>query len=1504
MHSEMIGELAGSTSFVVQSFNKVNPGNVNLFPWLYCIAGRYESYVFRRLRFYYIPVAGSSERGQVNISFDSDAADAQPSDIEAMSQYSQFASNKPWTSVVLDIPPKVMHKIGPERYTRLDNSALGDPVYDCGTVAFATGYCADTSILGHIYVDYTVDLITPQYDEEQEYKASSFRAFCATGVTRTACYGTAPVVTGGLAITVVNDSMTFNTTGQFMMVFVYTGTTLTNVDPTFTVPGSISVDDLEDTPMYNAAVTNGTYALRVNVHDAGSVMAINWTPTCASMTQMVVRVAYYAYELGLSKTITYWRTPPHVANTDRKLTYLPPPSELKSTPSDSDNDMFALHNYYQDGDKFVCCHCHTAGPHKTTLCAAAVELYKSADVKDHKNDGRTGGFLGNEMHTLHGNTSVSEGRGKSRRGTRGARGRGGSGKRTPKGEHRHKLATGKASGAKPCKFYGQGTCKRGDKCPFTHDDDFGIETKQPERKHHFDKYSEDPELDFEIGVKVEEVPRDFKALYLMSKEEVKQLTIDLGMPVVNGEAVSPQAYALNLAIARNCTFWEHGRPFPFASRRVLAHIHLSCQPRVIENSVLQSMRSTRSTIGGGEATKYGLSFFTNPAGTGYVGDSNTYHHGAHNRPIAATPIVPGLIVDNAEIRRRTIGISPRTTVAQPPEDLCGLFFGDDDNEPACDLGIVEVYSNVLYVLAPGGQPITDTINARAERVIADARATAYSRVYAKLAGSTNLFEPLLRPQAMRMAAEVIRQKEVERYSEDTSLVPGVIKDAYIAALNEKLHVADSIAVLERPVAWWPARFARQFRARPWATPPREGQAERLKRLERSEPLRTEYDYDFSPLMNLAVFTLGVVMRCIVTPIFEEASKKKLAFGLWQILACTTAVYTADELFGTHITIGCDVDYRYLAIVPCVMFAAIESVGRWSQFLPRLVAHIILAYIPSYDLSVKVHCIWNALNEPFGAPYALHILDTYSRYTTCGAEHIATTDPVLSPNAGLVHVASPHCEPTFGVRCWWGVAQYEPTTYRSCFCNNMWALKERVLKALPRHTDTSLPPLIKRQWRVTSAIFLAWITILLKPIVAPTPYDDWVGRFNGNKLKLLGAVKAAGHGLHGIQPFAKSFVKTCEKATRYTFDIVLKAPRLIQGCPMPFTVYLGPWLHRLAKRFRRRIKPTWDDTDFQAGRHIVYTSGLDASEIGSSFKRAIDLVARNMEFGDHIVFIEDDQSRFDMHIDQEAFSMMDKFYSHYLPRFVATVLRRVGKSLGAIADGTRYWVKYTMQSGWPDTSLTDTVVNVAMKLRIHGIGNRWISLVCGDDSVTVTTYNSILRLGGMEAMKREYYLHGMEVTMKITDNPLLVEFCSGRFYPVRSSYVLMPKIGNLISRIGYDTVNRSPTDQHRWCVSVGNTLAQFGVIDPLCLALSKVMLRLSNGHAALSDEQYDPRGEQQYSYRVTKSQVRPTCDNILAYYETHYQLGSGDIDRMVNTITQSARGQIDDFLLGHVVSCDV
>lgn len=475
-----------------------------------------------------------------------------------------------------------------------------------------------------------------------------------------------------------------------------------------------------------------------------------------------------------------------------------------------------------------------------------------------------------------------------------------------------------------------------------------------------------------------------------------------------------------------------------------------------------------------------------------------------------------------------------------------------------------------------------------------------------------------------------------------------------------------------------------------------------------------------------------------------------------------------------------------------------------------------------------------------------------------------------------------CRPTIGTRMFFGVKGIVPTVFSGCSHNEKISMEGRVGKKLPSHESLEMESKVLRAWKnlIRSVDILF---DLIPRAEEPMDFDEWAHTFTPNRRRDLLRTKTNTNDMPEM--VAKSFVKK-EVAPKAEEDYSFKDPRFIQGCPLELSAKVGPHLRPWTKQIVASLgAETFNTADVLRGKQIYYTCGRSNEEIGLIFRNAIDLVERVAPAGSEIVFLEDDQSRFDLHMGEGPFRFLKTMYRRKLPRKVARLLERK-VSVGVSSLGTRYKVPFTMQSGWPDTSVGDTLVNAAMKIWIHGSGRPWVTIICGDDSVTVTTRDEIIRLGGVDGIIRRYADLGMEVEASVRNDPLDVEFCSGRFYPVGDTYVLFPRPGRLISKIGCDMVDRNADDRAAWARGITATLEFYGKIDPLCRAIAVSCRRQLGSGRELYDKEWDGKSHSKYELVTTEH-------DHLTYYDHHYGINQKQLADLIVTCSKIKFGSLVD-----------
>lgn len=161
-HREFIGDIPGSVAFAVNTY-PVNPGLSSTFPWLSQQASQYESYRFLRLNFEFQTMSSTATPGTVMAAVDYDPADSAPVSKTQLAAYRKFVRSAPWQdfgnhSLKEDLSKRKSYFI--RRGTLTANQDV--QLYDTGNLFLATQGQADNSAVGELYVDYEVQLMTPQ----------------------------------------------------------------------------------------------------------------------------------------------------------------------------------------------------------------------------------------------------------------------------------------------------------------------------------------------------------------------------------------------------------------------------------------------------------------------------------------------------------------------------------------------------------------------------------------------------------------------------------------------------------------------------------------------------------------------------------------------------------------------------------------------------------------------------------------------------------------------------------------------------------------------------------------------------------------------------------------------------------------------------------------------------------------------------------------------------------------------------------------------------------------------------------------------------------------------------------------------------------------------------------------------------------------------------------------------------------------------------------------------
>ncbi len=293
-HREYLADIVGSVAFASNSYS-VNPGLPGTFPWLSTLAQNFESYLFHKLSFDFETQKSASTSGSLMMAIDYDASDAAPQNKQQLMAYHHAVRSAVWDECSFRGDRQDLKKFGVQRYVRSGSLAanLDVKTYDVGTLFVATQGEADTTAIGELYVDYDVELITPQSNREAVISNSAF--ITTTAASRAAPFTGTQTIVGGLSVTATGATMTFGRVGKYWLAYQLTGTVTTATAPTLTgTATSLQGGFLPSAQLSNAAATAASSGVSVVVNNVGETVIFDFTASCTTLTALSVQVAGYA----------------------------------------------------------------------------------------------------------------------------------------------------------------------------------------------------------------------------------------------------------------------------------------------------------------------------------------------------------------------------------------------------------------------------------------------------------------------------------------------------------------------------------------------------------------------------------------------------------------------------------------------------------------------------------------------------------------------------------------------------------------------------------------------------------------------------------------------------------------------------------------------------------------------------------------------------------------------------------------------------------------------------------------------------------------------------------------------------------------------------------------------------------------------------------------------------------------------------------------------------------
>jgi len=371
----------------------------------------------------------------------------------------------------------------------------------------------------------------------------------------------------------------------------------------------------------------------------------------------------------------------------------------------------------------------------------------------------------------------------------------------------------------------------------------------------------------------------------------------------------------------------------------------------------------------------------------------------------------------------------------------------------------------------------------------------------------------------------------------------------------------------------------------------------------------------------------------------------------------------------------------------------------------------------------------------------------------------------------------------------------------------------------------------------------------------TPYDTlfktWNAKFPpAQRARLEKAYVSVKH--NGLLPkdlIMKMFIK--REVTLKTGDEVEDFdPRAIQGCTDELNVAYGPFIWACSKR----LCAEWSLED-----RICYTSGLTSEQIGG-WRKTFD------GSGD-LTIVELDESRYDAHqgrgmaMCSQVLKKACGLLNYELPAEVEEKsFIKYGRS-----KHFAYRVPGTMTSGKADTSASNSFGNgtkLDFLLRKFGFKtSEYRMLINGDDSLVVI--NRSLSAGRTKELQEflvsENQKLGFKTKCKIRTEWHEVEYCSGLFWPVADGYVLGPKIGRRLPKLGFGVTNLEPAQIASMINGMSNDLAHIPVLGVYYTTCVKLLPTLKLDKKKKQKEYVDK--EAKYKWACAKRHQRTNDTDV-------------------------------------------
>lgn len=372
-------------------------------------------------------------------------------------------------------------------------------------------------------------------------------------------------------------------------------------------------------------------------------------------------------------------------------------------------------------------------------------------------------------------------------------------------------------------------------------------------------------------------------------------------------------------------------------------------------------------------------------------------------------------------------------------------------------------------------------------------------------------------------------------------------------------------------------------------------------------------------------------------------------------------------------------------------------------------------------------------------------------------------------------------------------RFNPYAHNSNWHNELAFLRTRILRAVPEPNPSAHDQLTRFVFTNLNFLFPTANNPLFNRSRA-VQFDTWLLRFSPPTQRLLLLAHneyLAGSYVDWTRVFRHSAFVKREKAAKDG------KPRGIQSADPLYNTLVGPDVYS----FSLIMQTQWHSDFF-----LTYSPGLDQVRHGAwlNSRSPFNMVAQSEDYG-----------LFDTTMSAPSQSLVIALLLLFLPSCdVNSLLLLNLQTVGKTKSGANYRGNPSVKSGDPSTTVFNTVFNglvTAYQINQHDPIQRlsscppdrqtYSAIVGGDDTLILHRSNVPDLDGGFEKSL------GLQPEYEPTTNIESATFLSAQFVPANvdglDTYVLMPKVGRILTRFGWGLTG--PHDKYAARVMRGNAL---------------------------------------------------------------------------------------------------